>query len=329
MAKKIIPQKQLNPLEMKRIYTIIIILSAVVSKESFGQQDAQYTQYMFNTISVNPAYAGSRDAISVAGLYRNQWVGIGGAPVTQTLSINSPIGRSNKVGLGLSVVNDKIGPTQETYIDIDFSYTIKTSEEGQLAFGIKGGGHLLDVNFNKLNRFTNTDILLDTNIDRKFSPNVGVGVYFHKDKWYAGLSAPNLLTTSHFDESSNDNTASSFIAKERVNYYLIAGYVFDLSTELKFKPAALVKAVSGAPLQVDVSANFLLYNKLTLGVAYRWDAAVSAQIGFQLSDNMMLGFAYDWEITALGNTEFNTGSYEFLLRYEIFKNKKILYPRFF
>lgn len=314
---------------MNYINQYILALSLLVFLSSQAQQDAQYTQYMYNTISVNPAYAGSRDALSITALYRNQWVGIGGAPVTQTLSINSPIGKNNKVGLGLSIVNDKIGPTQETYIDADFSYTINTSEGGQLAFGLKAGGHLLDVNFNELNRYTDRDLLSSTNIDNKFSPNVGVGFYFHKEKYYIGLSAPNLLATKHFNESSNDNTAASFLATERINYYAIAGYVFDVSSSLKFKPAALVKAVAGSPLQVDVSANFLLYDQFSFGLAYRWSAALSAQIGLQLSDSLLLGFAYDKETTALGNTEFNSGSYEFLLRYEIFKNKKIIYPRFF
>lgn len=314
---------------MKKIYILFIIILVTASTNFYGQQDAQYTQYMYNTISVNPAYAGSRDAINITGLYRNQWVGIGGAPVTQTLSINSPIGRSNKVGLGVSLVNDKIGPTQETYIDVDFSYTINTSVEGQLAFGIKAGGHLLDVNFEALNQYTNTDLLLDTNIDNKFSPNIGAGVYYHTEKFYAGFSVPNMLTTKHFNESSNGDTASSFLAAERINYYLIAGYVFDINESTKFKPAALLKAVSGAPLQADVSANFMMYDKLTLGLAYRWSAALSAQVGFQVSDAIMLGFAYDWETTELGSTEFNAGSYEFFLRYEIFKNRRIVYPRFF
>ncbi|KZS41574.1 hypothetical protein AWE51_21445 [Aquimarina aggregata] len=314
---------------MNKIY-ILVLLLIITTKEILAQQDAQYTQYMYNTLSVNPAYAGSRDAISITGLYRNQWVGIGGAPVTQTLNIHSPIGPSEKVGLGFSIVNDKIGPTQETYIDIDFSYTLNTSEEGQLALGIKAGGHLLDVNFDELNRFTNSDILLDTNIDNKFSPNVGVGIYYHTEKFYLGISAPNLLQTKHFNESSNENLASSFLATERINYYLISGYVFELNENLKFKPATLFKVVGGAPLQVDVSANFLYREKLTLGLAYRWSSALSALVGFQIADNLMLGFAYDWETTGLGNTEFNSGSYEFILRYEIFKKReKVVYPRFF
>ena len=314
---------------MKRIYLVITALMALVSIETFGQQDAQYTQYMYNTMSINPAYAGSRDAISIAGLHRNQWVGIGGAPKSQTLTIHSPIGKTNKVGLGLSIVNDKIGPTQETYFDIDFSYTINTSKEGQLAFGIKGGGHLLDVNFEKLNQFTNTDILLESNIDNKFSPNVGIGVYYHREKFYLGLSAPNLLQTKHFDESSSDSSVSSFLAIERINYYGIAGSVFDVNSDLKFKPSILIKIVSGAPIQADLSANFLFYDKFILGGAYRWSAALSGMFGFQMSDAILLGFAYDRETTKLGKVAFSKGSYEFFLRYEVFKNKKLLYPRFF
>ena len=314
---------------MKTPFKIVLTFLMLVLVRTYGQQDAQYTQYMYNTISINPAYAGSREAISITGLYRNQWVGIGGAPVTQTFNIHSPIGRENKLGLGLSIVNDKIGPTQETYIDIDFSYSINTSENGKLSFGVKGGGHLLNVNFQELNQYTNSDLLLNTNIDKKFSPNIGAGIYYRKEKFYAGFSIPNMLQTQHFNENSNDNLASSFLAKERLNYYLMSGYVFDINENLKFKPAVLGKIISGAPIQVDVSANFLLNDKITAGLAYRWSAAFSALLGFQLSDSMLLGFAYDKETTSLGNTEFNSGSYEFFLRYEIFKNKRILYPRFF
>ncbi|WP_025742877.1 PorP/SprF family type IX secretion system membrane protein [Aquimarina pacifica] len=314
---------------MNRIYFITLIFLIMITFQSFGQQDAQYTQYMYNTMSINPAYAGSRDVISIAGIYRNQWVGIEGAPVTQTFTVHTPVGASNKVGLGFSLINDKIGPTQETYFDIDFSYTINTSEDAQLAFGVKGGGHLLDVNFKRLNEYTTSDLLLDTNIDNKFSPNVGFGIYFHKENFYLGASVPNVLETRHFDESSNDNRASSYVAEERLNYYVIGGYVFQMNQSLKLKPSVLLKAVQGSPIQLDLSANLLLYEKLTFGLAYRLDAALSAQIGFNISDKMMIGFAYDWETTALGNTEFNSGSYEFFLRYEFFKTNRVLSPRFF
>ena len=317
---------------MKNIQLISITVLSLVFHITYAQQDAQYTQYMYNTISVNPAYAGSRGVMSVMGLHRSQWVGLDGAPRTQTLTLNSPIGENERLGIGLSVVNDEIGPTNETYIGVDFSYTIPTSEVGKLSFGIKGGAHLLNVDFQELVQFNQNDALFENNIDNKFSPQVGVGVYYHTNKFYLGLSAPNLLETDHFDESSTsgDSDAVSFLAEERINYYLIAGHVFDITDDLKFKPALLTKLVFGTPLQVDVSANFLMYERLTLGVAYRWSAAVTGQVAFQISDAMMIGFAYDRETTELGQSQFNDGSYEVMLRFELFKKyNRMLTPRFF
>jgi len=317
---------------MKNIQLISIAVLSLVFHTTYAQQDAQYTQYMYNTISVNPAYAGSRGVMSVMGLHRSQWVGLDGAPRTQTLTLNSPIGENERLGIGLSVVNDEIGPTNETYIGVDFSYTIPTSEIGKLSFGIKGGAHLLNVDFQELVQFNQNDALFENNIDNKFSPQVGVGVYYHTNKFYLGLSAPNLLETDHFDESSTsgDSDAVSFLAEERINYYLIAGHVFDITDDLKFKPALLTKLVFGTPLQVDVSANFLMYERLTLGVAYRWSAAVTGQVAFQISDAMMIGFAYDRETTELGQSQFNDGSYEVMLRFELFKKyNRMLTPRFF
>ena len=307
-----------------RILILVILISSIFAIESTAQQDAQYTQYMYNTMSVNPAYAGSRQAISMTGLYRTQWVGLDGAPDTQTFNIHSPIGDTEKVGLGLSIINDNIGPTHETYFDIDFSYTVNTSEEGRLAFGVKAGGHLLDVAYSELSQYNAGDQLLQSDIENRFSPNIGAGVYYRKgDKWYIGLSAPNLLETKHFDESALS------VANERINLYLIGGYVFEINSDLKLKPAVLFKGDSGAPLQADLTVNALLKEKLTLGLAYRWSAAVSALVGYQLTDKLMLGLAYDRETTDLGKTQFEQGSYEVFLRFEIFENQKILSPRFF
>ncbi len=318
---------------MKKIHiTIAMVLLSFVFHCTYAQQDAQYTQYMYNTISVNPAYAGSRGVMSIMGLHRSQWVGLDGAPRTQTLTLNTPLGSEGRVGLGLSLVNDDIGPTDETYIDVDFSYTIPMSDTGKLSFGLKGGVHLLNIDFQELSTFNANDALFENSVDNKLSPQIGVGVYYHTAKTYFGLSAPNILETDHFDESTtvSGSDAVSFLAEERINYYFIAGHVFDLTNELKFKPAVLSKLVFGAPLQVDVSANFLLYERLTLGVAYRWSAAVTGQVGFQISDSMMIGFAYDRETTELGQSQFNDGSYEVMLRFELFrKYGRMLTPRFF
>ena len=317
---------------MKKSFNAIIALSLLFlglqSSETMAQQDAQYTQYMYNTLTINPAYAGSRGGVSILGLHRSQWVGLDGAPRTQTFSIHSPIGESKRVGLGLNIVNDEIFITNETYIDAAFSYNIPTGN-GKLSFGLKGGVHLLDVNYSKASPFTNGDPLLSNNIDNRFSPQVGVGLFYNTSKFYAGLSAPNLLQTEHFDDSDSiGDPNATFLATERVNYYFTSGYVFDITSDFKFKPAALAKWVSGAPLQVDLTANALLYDKFTLGLAYRWSAALSGLVGFQVTDGLMIGFAYDRETTEL--QQYNDGSYEVFLRYEIFKNpKQLISPRFF
>ncbi len=291
-----------------------------------AQQDAQYTQYMYNTLSINPAYAGSRDVFSFVGLYRTQWVGLDGAPRTITASGHSPIG--DHIGVGVNVTNDEIFISKETYFDVDFSYSVNVTKTGQLAFGIKGGGHLLNIDSNLANHgpYNPGDGSAEIFIDNKFSPQFGAGAYYYTNKFYLGLSVPNILETDHFDESSNSN--SDAVSKERVSYYMMTGYTFDLSDNLLLKPSLLTKIVEGSPLQVDVSANFLLYKKLTLGVAYRWSAAISAMVGFQITDQLMLGFSYDEETTELAN--YNDGSYEFFLRFELFnKTDRIVSPRFF
>ncbi len=307
---------------------VLLFLTLITIGELTAQQDAQYTQYMYNTVSVNPAYAGSRGVLSVTGLHRSQWIGLDGAPNTQTLNVHSPI--TGRVGLGLSIVNDEIGngTNQDTYFDGVFSYTIPTSNTGKLSFGIKAGGHLLNIDFNKLVNYNNeANAIAGNGIDKRFAPNFGAGIYYHTDTFYVGLSVPNFLKTEHFDDAAS---AGSFLAEERLNFYFITGYVFDINPGLKLKPAALAKAVSGAPLQIDISANALVNERFTLGVAYRWDAALSALFAFQITDQLMLGLAYDREITELGNTSFNDGSFEIMLRYEFLtRYKKVITPRFF
>lgn len=307
-----------------RIKGLLTVLLLGIMGAVYAQQDAQYTQYMYNTVSVNPAYAGSRGHLSIAALYRNQWLGLDGAPETQTLNIHTPMGYRG-VGLGISVVNDKIGPTSETYFDVDFSYTIYTSLEGRLSFGLKASAHMLDIRYSELDEFEiDPQLQSQQDIQNKFSPNIGAGVYYHTNRFYAGLSAPRILETTHFDESSVST------AKEQINLYAITGYVWDLNPFLKFKPTLLTKVVQGAPLQVDLSANFMLNERFIGGVAYRWDAAFSGLFGFMVSDQFMIGLAYDREITELGAATFNDGSFEVILRYDFIRNVgNLKSPRFF
>jgi type IX secretion system PorP/SprF family membrane protein len=300
-----------------KLFSFVLMFTTIVS---FAQQDAQFTQYMYNTININPAYAGSRGALSIFALHRTQWVGLDGAPVTNAVSMNTPLNSSN-LGLGISIINDKIGPTQENTLSADLSYTVPTSETFKLSFGIKATANLFDLNVNKLNPVNANDPNLQ-NFNDKFSPNIGAGMYLHSNKAYVGLSVPNFIETNRYD----DNEVKIF--KEKINYYLIAGYVFDLNNSIKFKPALLTKMVEGAPLQVDVSGNFMFIDKFVVGVAYRWSAAMSAMVGFQVSDGMYIGYGYDLETTNLEN--YNSGSHEIFFRYELFKNNnKITTPRFF
>jgi type IX secretion system PorP/SprF family membrane protein len=314
---------------MIKQYSIAILLVMLVgfSSSSFAQQDPQYTQYMYNTQVVNPAYAGSRGSIDFAVLYRSQWVGLDGAPKTGTFTVNSPIGAAETMGLGLSIVSEEIGPARESNVNVDYSYTINTSDNYKLAFGLKAGFDILDVDFTKLNIFDGGDVF-ETNIDNKLQPQIGAGVYYYSDKFYAGLSVPNFLNSKHFDESEIGSTSAQTIAAERLHYFFITGYVFDVSESVKFKPTVLTKLVSGSPLQIDLSANFLINEKFTLGAAYRWSAALSAMVGFQATDGLFVGLGYDRETTDL--SKYNDGSYEIILRYEIFrKPERILTPRFF
>ena len=295
--------------------------------ESFAQQDPQYTQYMYNTQVVNPAYTGSRGSLDFAALYRSQWVGLEGAPKTGTFTVNSPIGAMENMGLGLSIVSEQLGPAKESNVNIDYSYTINTSAFYKLAFGLKAGIDVLDVDFSLLNIADGSDVF-ENNIDNRLQPQIGAGVYYYSDKFYVGLSVPNFLNTKHFDESEIGPTSAQTIAAERLHYFFITGYVFDLGTNVKFKPALLTKLVSGSPLQVDLSANFMINEKFTLGAAYRWSAALSGMVGFQATEGLFLGFAYDRETTDL--QQFNSGSYEFFVRFEIFnKPERALTPRFF
>ncbi len=299
--------------------TILTIICAFILQSMYSQQDSQYTQYMYNTPLINPAYAGSRETITAFLLHRNQWVGLDGAPVTNNFSINMPVGDSN-FGVGLNFVNDEIGPVAENQISVDLAYFIQISENYKLSLGLKGTGNLFQLDVNKLRIYDPADPQFQ-NMNTEFSPNVGAGLYLFSDKTYFGLSVPNFFESYRY----NDNNIE--ITKEKMHFYFITGHVFTLSDNIDFKPAVLSKIVEGAPLQADITANFLFFDKLTLGAAYRWDASVSALAGFQISDSWFIGYGYDLETTKLAN--YNSGSHEIFLRYEFFNRSRVSAPRFF
>lgn len=305
---------------MKFIKFNIIALILFSSSVGIAQQLPQFTQYMYNTISINPAYAGSRETLSIVGLHRSQWVGLEGAPTTQTLSIHTPL-RNEKVGLGLSFINDELGYENFSYLYADFSYNINTNENTKLYFGLKGGftSYSLDPEY----RASQSNDPLIYGIEDRWSPNIGAGVYWTSERWYLGLSAPRILTT-------NQNREEGFEALERISYYFTGGYVFDLSESVKLKPAALLKATNGAPLSFDLTANFLFNEKLWLGAGYRFDERTGEVAGladFQVSKQLRIGYSYGYPISDL--KPYTSGTHEVLLMFEIFKSKRIKSPRYF
>ncbi len=301
----------------KIIYSLFILLGLSVS----AQQEPQYTQYMYNPSVINPAYAGSLGYGSLFSLYRTQWIGLEGAPKTLNMSYHQPLETSN-LGLGGNIVHDEIGPSTTTNLFVDVSYTIRFENDSRLAFGMKAGGQLLNIDYTKLNHYNPNDVSFRNNINSQFTPNIGAGLFYYNANSYLGLSVPMLLQTKRFDEFAYSD------ANRRQHFYFMGGKVFDLNYNLKFKPAFVTKMVAGAPLQVDLTGNFLINEKFTVGVAYRWSAALSALVGFKVSDRIFIGYGYDRETTRLSN--FNSGSHELFLQFDLFKiNQQVETPRFF
>jgi len=309
---------------MKRIVLIAIVMLGAYSLSA--QQDAMYTHYMFNTLAVNPGYAGSRDALTVTGLHRSQWVSFPGAPTTQTLTMHTPL-FSDKLGVGLSIINDAIGPTNVTSGYLDISYRLPVSDKGTLAFGLKGGINALQADISDLSRPDDgVDDELDANIKSQIQPNLGAGVYYHTDNWYMGLSAPGFLTNDFTGDDGNGVTTYT----QARHYFLIAGTAFALSDKIDLKPTGFLKVTDGAPIEGDVTATLLFNQKVWAGLMFRSGDAAGLLLGAQLTEQLGIGYSYDFSFT---NTtgKYNGGSHEVMLRYDFFFNEKgkIRSPRYF
>lgn len=301
----------------KIIYTVVLSIGGILGVSA--QQESQYTQYMYNTSLFNPAYTGSRGVGSFFGSFRSQWVGLEGAPTNGSISYHTPIPKTKGIAAGGSIFRETIGIEKKTSIAVDVAYTLRF-EKSRLAFGIKGAANLFQINYDDLD-LARRDVNMTGN-ESVFSPNIGAGIYWYTDKYYIGFSVPNMLETTHYKEGSVS------ILKNSQHLYLVGGYVFEVSDKVLFKPAILGKMVSGAPMQVDVSANFMFNEKFVLGAAYRWDAAVSALAGFQINERWFIGYSYDFETGGL--SKYNSGSHEVFLRYELAKlYKTVVSPRFF
>ncbi|MEO6347164.1 MAG: type IX secretion system membrane protein PorP/SprF [Aquaticitalea sp.] len=291
-----------------------------------AQQDPQYTQYMYNMSVINPAYAtANEEVINIGGIYRTQWVGTVGAPNTGSLFLHMPL--TSRIESGLSVVNDQIGDVvNETNLYADFAYVLPLGEKTKLSLGIKAGATFFSTNFNG---FVYSDDLPDPAFAENFSktfPNVGVGAFYFGENYYLGFSAPNLLRSKHLENNSGVVAAGV----EEIHYFLTGGYVFNLNENLKLKPAFMTKAVAGAPISIDLTANMLFNNVFEIGAGYRLDDSVSGLVNFRVGPSMRIGYAYDYTISNLG--KFNSGSHEIMLLFDLDKLGKKGYdksPRFF
>ncbi|MCB0791679.1 MAG: type IX secretion system membrane protein PorP/SprF [Flavobacteriales bacterium] len=300
------------------------LLACLLTASAFAQQDPQFTQYMFNLLALNPAYAGSAERVSIKALSRHQWVGFEGAPTTQTLTIHAPLPRES-VALGGTIMRDQLGPVTQYAFMLDVAYRIHFGGDRKLAFGLKGGATLFQGKFAELHPLEQNDQVFQENVTSKWDPQFGFGVMYYGDRFYLGLSAPRLLRTDFFETDS-----LSFVSEpgQRPHYFLSGGYVFDLSDYIKFKPTALVKAVDGAPISFDLSANFLFYEKFWIGAMYRHEDAVGALVQYYFTDGIYAGYAYDYPISILNN--YSGGSHEIMLGVDFGKRMKgIRSPRYF
>ncbi len=306
---------------MKRVTIILGTLAILSINFIYSQQDPQYTQYMYNMHIVNPAYAGSEGTLNIGLLHRTQWVGLDGAPKTTVAAINAPIKKN--IGLGLSVFADEIGPVKEQNAFVDVSYTIQTSDYGNLAFGLKGGFTFLDAKLSTLDLGDDIpDDVFDNDINDSYA-NFGAGAFYYTDHFYAGLSMPNMLNQFHLNRKGGVISSAS----EKMHYYLTSGYVFEMNDNLKLKPSVLLKGVKGAPLSIDLAGNVLINNKFELGVSWRIDDSLNALMNVEVANGFRIGYAYDYTLSNLG--DFNSGSHEIILLITISNSRNGLSPRFF
>lgn len=303
-----------------KIYLIIVFLLGILANVS-AQQDPMFTQYMHNPVSINPAYAGSRGTMNVVAMHRQQWVGIDGAPKTLTFSVNSPF-LSYNVGIGLSLIYDELGPTRQTGIYADYSYHLKVSNRTKLAFGLKGGVNIYDINLIGLIGSEGDDHVSLYGAKKMYHPNFGVGSFLYSDRFYVGFSIPKLLQNNLSDDKN------TLINKEERHIFLTGGVVLDISENIKFKPSTTIRMVSGSPVSVELSAAVLLHDRLWLGGMFRFGDSVGAMTKFDLTNQLSVGYSYDFTLSEL--RPFNQGTHEVFISYDFaHRNRKTLSPRYF
>lgn len=308
--------------------TLCLVLACLFSTSLRAQQDAQYTQYMFNSLVINPAYAGTRDAISLTAIYRHQWAGFDGAPRSFSASIHSPV--ADKMGVGFFLETDKIGVHNRVSAYGSYAYRIPTSEKTQLSIGLDAGILYYTSNWADAPNPSNpNDPQLANNVSNVI-PNFGLGAYWYGDRYFVGFSVPHLLSNR-----LDDTDLLNYVSKYDMHYFLTGGYVFDMGESVKCKPTVLLKSVpSKAPLEADFNLNFLFKDTFWAGIGYHTGSGIAAILQYEFANNLRLGYAYDFNLNGLSNT--NSGSHEIMLGWDFARAKKspkdkgkVLSPRYF
>lgn len=307
---------------MNKILKLTIVFT-LLTKIIYAQQDPAYSMYMYNGISVNPAMAGSAETMSATALYRKQWAGIKGSPETQTLNLDAPVW-NKKIGLGLSIVNDRIGVVQNLNINAQYAYRIRF-ERSTLSMGIQGGFNNYVADYTSVTTSNQgiTDNAFSQNSNQMIF-NFGTGLYYYSEKFYAGFSVPHIVNQALDGIQDGSGVRST----QYRHYYFTAGYVFPVGEKFKIKPSTLIKLAEGAPLQLDVNSNFWYNDMLCLGFSYRTNDSFSTLVQIQVAKQLRIGYAFDYITSSL--SRYTTGNNEVMVRYELRKkNTKILTPRYF
>lgn len=310
---------------MKKLILICIALVTLTTLKLSAQQDPQFTHYMYNTLSVNPAYAGSREVLNISALHRQQWIGLNGAPTTQTLFIHSPL-KNKKMGLGFSVINDRIGPINQTFFYGDYSYTVRLSKSIKLSFGAKAGVNWFQPKIAELTTIqANDPSFVGSTLQSGIKPNFGAGIYVHHDRWYFGASAPRLVQNSFgLGETKSDTTS----LMEMRHLFFIGGLIIPVTQDIKLKPTFQVKMVKNSPVSIDATVEALLRDKFSVGLGMRWKDSFYAMVGYQFSSQFRAGLSYDYTSTRLQSV--NNGTVEIMLSYDFLnKQDKLRSPRYF
>lgn len=310
---------------MKKLIIICTALLSLLTLNVSAQQDPHFTHYMYNTLSVNPGYAGSRGVLNISALHRQQWIGLDGAPTTQTFFIHSPL-KNNKMGLGFSVVNDRIGPLNQTFIYGDYSYTVRLTEVLKLSFGVKAGINWFQPKI--ANLFTiqaNDPSFTGSTMESVIKPNIGAGIYLHHDYWYLGASAPRLIQNK-FNLSETPNDTNSIL--EVRHMFFIGGLILPVSKDIKLKPTVQAKVVQNAPVSIDATVEALFRDQFSVGAGLRYKDSFYALAGYQFTSQFRAGLSWDFTTSKLQNV--NNGTIEVMLSYDFLnKNDKLRSPRYF